>query len=141
VSPEALRVARSNAADLGAVVRFIARDMLRDAPREWDSAFDVLVSNPPYIPDSERPELEKQVTHFEPEAALFTGEDALIFYRGLARLGSAVLAPGGYLIVETHAGHASDVARIFEEAEFRGVRVESDLSGRDRIVSARAAGA
>lgn len=137
VSSEALSVARSNAERLGVDVRFATGDMLDQAPDEWQSAFNILVSNPPYVPDSEKSDLESQVADFEPAAALFTGEDALRYYRGLARLGRAVLAPDGLLIVETHADHAAAVADVFAEAGFREVRVEKDLSGRDRIVQGR----
>lgn len=137
VSRAALGVARSNAERHGADVRFAVGDMLDDPPDDWRGAFDVLVSNPPYIPDTERADLERQVSFFEPEAALFTGRDALKFYRGLARLGTAVLAPGGLVFLETHADHASAVASVFAGAGYVDVDVQTDLAGRDRIVRAR----
>ena len=137
VDPDAVRVAQSNADRLGADVRFTVGDMLADPPAGWRSSFDVLVSNPPYVPDTERVELEPQVSEFEPSAALFTGADVLIFYRGLARLGRAVLAKGGRLIVETHADFAGGVAAVFSDTGFRGTVVERDLAGRDRIVWAK----
>ncbi|NNF03463.1 MAG: peptide chain release factor N(5)-glutamine methyltransferase [Rhodothermales bacterium] len=135
ISPGALEVARSNAERLGADIRFEVRDMLDEAPDAWLGSFDLLVSNPPYVPDSERGALERQVADFEPEEALFTGDDELTFYRGLARLGRAVLAPAGRLIVETHADHASGVLGVMESAGYRDGSVERDLAGRDRIVS------
>lgn len=137
ISREALLVARSNALRLGADVRFAEWDMLADPPDAWLGAFDLLVSNPPYVPDSEKNDLERQVADFEPAVALFTGEDVLTFYRGLARLGQAVLAPGGRLFVETHMDFAADVREVLEKAGYVGVVVERDLSGRDRIVTAR----
>ena len=138
VSPAALAVAQDNAARLQLDVTFVEADALR--PRFADHvppAFDLLVSNPPYVPDAERPTLQRELAH-EPALALFVPDaDPLVFYRALGGHAGRLLRPGGCLAVETHADHAEAVRTLFESGGLSEAVVRDDLSGRPRMVVAR----
>lgn len=137
-SPAALAVASENARRLlpGQQVHFQEGDML-DAD-DWESlpALDVVVSNPPYIPTTERHLMPAHVLKHEPEAALFVPEpnDALLFYRALADFSKVKLRPGGALFVECNEFNAPMVAAVFREKGFDEVELRRDLSGADRMV-------
>jgi release factor glutamine methyltransferase len=111
ISPEALDVARMNARSTGVAGR--ARFEIARSLAGIDEAFDVLVSNPPYIPTSEISALAPEVRDFDPPSALDGGADGLAVYREIAgRAGTVV--PAGLIAVEVGAGQATDVARIFQ---------------------------
>lgn len=136
-SEEALAVAAENAARLGLEATLVHSDLL--APTFADgvpACFDLIVSNPPYIPDDERAELAPEVRDFEPAQALFPGDDPLIFYRTLCAHARRLLKPDGHLLLETHADRAEEVAELLRAAAFRAVEVRQDLAGRQRIVGA-----
>jgi release factor glutamine methyltransferase len=136
VSPEALSVARRNARLHDAAVQFFAADVLQDALAEHvETPLDLMVSNPPYIPDGEASTLPQDVQH-EPAAALFTGPDALCFYRAIAHQASALLKKEGWLVLETHAHYAMDVCDLLR-SQGAVAEVKRDLSGRARIVAAQ----
>ncbi len=138
VSQDALRTARSNAERLGASVDMVRVDILSSREVELiPGRIDVLVSNPPYIPSSERDSLEPEVRDFEPEGALFVGPDPLLYYRAISRLAPRILVPGGALGVEVHADHGREVAALFRDTGFHDVTIKQDLAGRNRLVSAR----
>ena len=141
VSEASLAVARDNAERLGLEVTFIHDDALRPAfAAEVPPIFDLLVSNPPYVPDAERAELQAEVRR-EPELALFVPDaDPVRFYRALAGHALALLKPGGWLVVETHADYGAAVAALFAEAGLSDAEVRPDLAGRDRMALARHAG-
>lgn len=135
---EALALARENAVQCGLEVSLIQADVLNEASaRGLPGKLDLLISNPPYIPDSERVELPREVGDYEPAEALFAGEDPLLFYRHLARLGRELLADAGLIAFETHADFAGEVATLLEETGYGGVRIKEDLAGRPRFVSGR----
>ena len=138
VSAAALAIARENAARHQLDVSFVEADALR--PSFADAvppAFDLIVSNPPYVPDAERPTLQREVRH-EPDLALFVPDaDPLVFFRALAGHADRLLRPGGSLAVETHTDHAEGVRVLFESSGLVETRVLSDLSGRPRMVIAR----
>lgn len=138
VSRPALEVAAANAAAHHLDVRFTHADMLQakfttQVPRP----LDLLISNPPYVPDAEAPALAPEVVRYEPAAALFAGRDPLRFYRALVRHAPRLLAPGGILLCETHTDYASDVQAVLAEGGLEGATVKRDLAGRPRIVWAR----
>ncbi|MDX1531616.1 MAG: peptide chain release factor N(5)-glutamine methyltransferase [Rhodothermales bacterium] len=138
VSADALDVAAANADRLGLEATFILADVLEPAFADGVPAcFDVLVSNPPYVPDGERDAMEPEVRDHEPRLALFTGPDPLRFYRALTGHAERVLKPDGLLLVEAHADHAAAVRDLLGEARFRDVGLRKDLAGRDRIVWGR----
>ena len=140
ISPKALDVARENAALNGAGIAFVQGDLL--APfREGDyKPFDLIISNPPYIPSGDIPLLEKEVRDHDPRLALDGGEDGLDIYRRIAReLGESgkLLSRSGALLMEMGCDQAQAVTEIFARAGYPGGEVIKDLSGLDRILLIR----
>lgn len=137
-SREALDVARTNAAWHDLDVQFAQVDLLApEAVKRLPAELDLLLSNPPYIPANEAPTLPREVRDHEPLEALLCGDDPLRFYRVLARLGTELLTPRGWLVLEAHAHYAEEVCTLLGEKGLRQVSVQKDLSGRPRIVAAR----
>ena len=138
VSAGALAVARQNAERLGLDVRFAEVDLFADAePAALDGPLDLLVSNPPYIPDDEADTLPAVVREYDPPEALFAGDDPLRFYRRLADRAPVLCTPGAAVVLEAHADYADAAADVLRRAGLRDVAVEEDLSGRPRILTAR----
>ena len=105
VSNEALNVARINADALRAAIDFIPIDFLDEDQRKQLPHVDIIVSNPPYVPESDKNEMRKNVLDFEPHLALFVpGNDALIFYDAIADFGKDKLNDGGKIYLEIHEG-------------------------------------
>ena len=139
VSPAALAVAAANADRLGLEVAFVEADALRPAfAADVPPTFDLLVSNPPYVPEAERTGLQVEVRDHEPASALFVPDaDPLVFYRALAGHADAVLKPGGWLVAETHADLGRGVGELWTDAGLADVEVLPDLAGRNRIAVGR----
>ena len=139
VSADALAVAAANAERHGLSVTFVEADALRPAFADAvPPTFDLVVSNPPYVPEAERPGLQREVRDWEPPGALFVPDaDPLVFYRALAGHGERLLRPGGWLVAETHADHGRAVAALWDGAGFEEAAVLPDLAGRDRIAVGR----
>jgi len=135
VSDAACEIARGNASALDLSIDVSAADMLSPGfPDAVGGPYELVISNPPYIPDEEAETLSDTVREYDPPLALFAGQDPLRFYIALAHSAPDVLVPGGYLIVETHADFSDGVSRVFEGGGFEEVEVQTDLSGRPRIV-------
>lgn len=135
VSEAALRVARQNASALQLDIDWVHFDMAApDAATKAPTDLDLLISNPPYIPDSEADTLDPVVRNYDPPEALFAGDDALHFYRTLADWGRDVVKPGGYLLVETHDEGATAVAELFRAHGWTNVDWARDLADRPRMV-------
>jgi len=133
VSDVAIAVARENASLLNARIDIVSLDVLKD-PLPWEG-LDVIVSNPPYIPWSEKVSMRRNVTEFEPEVALFVPEDdPLIFYKAIAKQASRALRRPGLLAVEINERFGEGVARVFREEGFSDVEVIKDIFGKERIV-------
>jgi release factor-specific protein-(glutamine-N5) methyltransferase len=130
ISDDALALAKENAAANDAQVRFIKSDLFA----RIRSRYDIIVSNPPYIPSAEIPTLQKEVKDYEPHLALDGGEDGLDYYRRIAKDAPKCLARGGIVILEVGDGQAADVARLFKHAEY--TMVIKDFAGKDRFVKA-----
>lgn len=137
ISPAALRIAAQNAErnNVSRLVSIFGSDMFE----QIDGKFDMIVSNPPYIPTTDIPTLMREVREHEPIAALDGGEDGLDFYRIIAREGPSHLEKGGALLVEVGAGQAGDVAELFSAAGLRCIEITRDLSGIERVVKAELA--
>lgn len=133
-SPAALAIARENAEanGMGARTEFL----LSDWGRDLDERFNVIVSNPPYIPDQDIDGLEPEVAAFEPRLALAGGPDGLDCYRALIPHMARLLAPGGIAAVEVGMGQADPVASLFAAAGLVVGAVASDLAGIERCVVA-----
>jgi release factor glutamine methyltransferase len=138
LSPEALEVARANAAALGAAVAFLQGDLY--APLPPGARFDVVVSNPPYVPTGELERLPREVRR-EPRLALDGGPDGLAVLRRVVAGAPAVLAPGGTLALEMHESHEAALPTLCLEAGFAAAEARRDLAGLPRLVVARMAGA
>jgi len=138
VSPDALAVARRNAAKHGvaALIEFLQGDLF--APIPADRRFDLIVSNPPYIAPAEFPALAADVRDHEPRIALEGGSDGLAFYRRIAAGVGAFLKPGGRLLMEI--GYTQDEpvrALLAHQPELAVCPTLKDLSGRPRVVVAK----
>jgi release factor glutamine methyltransferase len=140
ISEGALEVAssqdfRDDMAQTGAIApRFIKADVLA-CPLEDLGQFDVIVSNPPYVKDSEKALMRPNVLDHEPHLALFVPDnDPLVFYRAVSGWASCLMAPGGYGIVEINEALGQQTADVFREAGFMDVEVVRDLNDRDRFV-------
>ena len=103
-----------------------------------DDRFDVIVSNPPYVAESERAGLAPEIVDWEPQEALFGGADGLAVIREIVHGAGPLLAPGGLLALEVGLGQAGAVAALMEQQGLRDVRVRKDLAGRPRVVMAEA---
>ena len=138
VSEDALGVACENAERNGVKVSFARHDM-RDTEHLpfGDRRFDVIVSNPPYIPASDRKSMHKNVTDYEPETALFVPDDDKLWcYAALARLGQRMLKPVGKIFVETYHDYHDELIALFEQQGFTNVLSIKDLNGKNRFVNA-----
>ena len=134
LSPGALAVARDNAARHGVTPGFALSNWWQGV----DGAFDLVVSNPPYIAKDEMPGLSREVLR-EPRLALTPGGDGLAAYRAIAAGLTAHLAPGGRLLLEIGPTQAAAVSGLLADAGLEAIRVRADMDGRDRVVEARRA--
>jgi len=132
LSMDALALARINAEANGAAIRFLQGDLF--APLK-DGRFDLILSNPPYIPTQDCGSLQAEVMQ-EPRMALDGGADGLDFYRRIAREAPAHLTENGMLAVESGDGETEAIARLFCEAGLCSAAIHSDLYGMPRMVSA-----
>lgn len=133
ISEEALRTAESNAKALKAEVAFCKRDALR--AEESVATWDLIVSNPPYICDSERAAMDDNVLLHEPHTALFVpDDDPLRFYRAIARYALRSLSNGGSLLFECNTRYAEATGEMMREMGFEDVMVNDDCFGLPRFV-------
>lgn len=138
VSAEALEVAKENAVNNSAAITFIMADLLKDALPFTNQSIDIIVSNPPYVPQAELAEMAANVNDHEPHLALFVPDnDPLLFYKKISNLAYALLKSGGKLYFECHVNHAVDVVALLENEAFKNVKLTKDMSGKNRMVSAQ----
>ena len=134
ISPEALSVASSQF-DGDNRPRFVLSDVLDPDCLKDGGRFDIFLSNPPYVRESEKALMSRNVLDWEPGLALFVPDgDPLLFYRAEAALAARLLSPGGFGLVEINEAYGREVAGLFRDAGFRDPEVLKDLSGRDRFV-------
>ena len=138
VSPEALRVAEANSRRIGTKVSFVQRDILAYRPQSGEARqYDLMVSNPPYIVPSEKRAMESRVLDYEPHLALFVPEDdPLRFYRAIAHTALTLLAPRAKLYFEINPLFARECVDMLAQAGYSDVALHTDLSGRNRFISA-----
>lgn len=137
VSEEALAIARENNEKLNARVSFRQTDVLADE-LERETSFDVIVSNPPYVTEAEKQEMDANVLDWEPELALFVpNEDPMRFYRRIALLGRELLVEGGNIYFEINQAYGRETTHILEMNQYHDVRVIRDIFGKERIVTAK----
>lgn len=135
ISKEALTVAQQNAKNLKAKVNFSKFDIL--ANEKLEHRFDIIVSNPPYIAEREKKEMNSNVLDFEPPLALFvTDKDPLVFYKVIARRGKSLLKPGGKIFVEINERFGKELKQHFRNEGYGNVSIEKDINNKDRILMA-----
>lgn len=137
ISTDALHVAISNMENLGLFNRATFRKSDIFSKFREDEKFDVIVSNPPYIPPQLKSTIQKEVS-FEPELALYTNDDkGLEFYEKISAQAPKYLNKGGYLMFELGAGQSDDVAAVIKKAGFEKISVLKDLANIDRVIFAK----
>ncbi|MGL5318502.1 MAG: peptide chain release factor N(5)-glutamine methyltransferase [Bacteroidales bacterium] len=134
-SPAALTIAKQNNQLLKAQVNMCLQDVFESSAVEGE-AFDMIVSNPPYVMDSEKNEMQSNVLDYEPHTALFVSDtDPLLFYRRIAELGLKRLKRGGRLYFEINSLLGTETADLVRNLGYSEVRLIKDLFGKDRIVT------
>jgi release factor glutamine methyltransferase len=134
ISEDALKVAKKNATALTANVEWVQQDILMSA--SLPANYDIIVSNPPYIPLREKATMQDQVTLHEPDIALFvTNEDPLIFYKMIARLGKQALNKNGQLFFEIHYDQGPALLKLLDEMNYHA-ELRQDMFGKDRMIRA-----
>lgn len=137
ISVDAIEVAFKNMEKMGLFNKALFRksdlfSMIRD-----DEKFDMIISNPPYIPSSQKENIQKEV-RFEPEIALYTeDEKGLEFYQKIAKEAPKYLNNNGYLLFELGIGESKEVEQILNENGFKSVEIIKDLAGIDRVISGK----
>jgi release factor glutamine methyltransferase len=134
VSDAALKVAKENATANNAEICFKEIDFLDENSYSSLGKFDVIISNPPYIPDDEKDRLDKNVTHYEPHLALFVPQkDPLIFYKKILLFAENHLEKDGKIFLETHEDLAKETATLFTEQHYF-VELKKDMQGKERML-------
>jgi len=132
ISIEALRVAVANGRRLGAAVAWLACDLASALP---SGSFDLVVSNPPYVPARDKTTIQREVRDYEPDVALYGGDDGLEIYRRLVPEAERLLVPGGWLVMEI--GYALGDAVSAMLGAWKDVEIRTDLAGLPRVILAR----
>ncbi len=138
VSEDALIIAKTNAASLETDIVFYHKNILEK--KDWENLpnFDIIVSNPPYIPYREAHLMPENVKQFEPHLALFIEDDnPLLFYEIIADFAKEKLNKDGYLFFETNEFNAKDVVKMLRNKTFTSVVLEQDMEGKDRMIRAQ----
>lgn len=138
ISPEAVETARTNAVRNRVKAEFLIRDILHFETEAWQQ-YDLIVSNPPYVRESEKQDMQRHVLNHEPHRALFVPDsDPLLFYRRIAEFGCRYLASGGFLYFEINEALGKETAALLENYNYRQIHVVKDLFDKDRFVVAQA---
>ena len=133
IDPRVIKTARSNAARYGVEVEFLLIDILTESIPS--GPFDIIVSNPPYVLESEREHMKANVLDHEPATALFVSDkDPLLFYRRICELSQQALRDGGRLYFEVNEQYGEDIKAMMEVLDFHSVDLIRDMNGKHRIV-------
>lgn len=136
ISEAALEVAKQNNEQLSASVHFEQHDILT-YQATGEEAFDLIISNPPYITESEKAEMEANVLAWEPSIALFVPDnDPLLFYRRIGELALRMLTPNGKLFFEINRAYGDATKQLLCNQGYKNIHIQKDLSGNDRFVYA-----
>lgn len=134
VSDVALTLAKKNAVDNGVEINFLNIDFLKEKNYDALPKFDVIISNPPYIPENEKNTLAKNVTLYEPHIALFVPQhDPLLFYKKILLFAGEHLEQNGRIFLEVHEDFAKETANLFKEKYYE-VIIKKDMQGKERIL-------
>ena len=134
ISVDALELAKKNATNLDATIEWIKQDIIHETTLAH--SFDVMVSNPPYIPVREKINMEAKVKNYEPLIALFVpNEDPLVFYKAIAQVAKKYLAPKGQLFFEIHYDQGKAILQLLDEMHFHA-EIRRDSFGKNRMIRA-----
>ena len=139
VSEKALEVAKKNAEANGVNVHFVLDDILKPSTAELiDNQFDIIVSNPPYVCESEKSEMRDNVLDHEPSSALFVPDsDPLVFYRKILEFAQKTLKPNGQIWFEINERFGKETAELCHSKGFKNVEIIKDFRGKERVVRAQ----
>lgn len=137
ISEDALQTASQNSQQHNLPIQFFKHNILEQIP--VNNSFDIVVSNPPYIPENEKEQIEKNVLNFEPHCALFTPcNKALIFYENIAhQCINGLLNKNGQLFFEIHFSKAKETEQLLRTLKFKNIEVRKDIFGKERMVKAQ----
>lgn len=136
ISYKALDVAVLNSKANSTDISFGRVDVLGDYPT--DKKYDIIVSNPPYVLESEKEQMEQNVLEYEPHTALFVPDNnALLFYKRIADIALNLLTPAGRLYFEINQAKGAETVKMLETKGFTGVALSQDLSKKDRMIRAK----
>jgi len=136
ISEKALEVAQKNTKKIGVEVFFDQKDILKNPI--FDQKFEIIVSNPPYVTNSEKKLMQKNVLDFEPYLALFVSDhDPLLFYRHIADFAATHLEKNGKIYLEINEEFGQKTAELLAERGFEELKIGKDFRGKDRFVSAK----
>ena len=134
ISKDALAMAKMNAKNFNASIEWMEEDILNTAA--LDTSYDIIVSNPPYIPLREKKDMQEQVLNFEPSIALFvSNEDPLIYYKAIAKIGKQNLSKNGQLFFEIHYNQGKAILALLDELNYHA-ELRQDSFGKNRMVRA-----
>lgn len=137
VSKDALLIAQENAKQLAIDVEFLELNILTDTQLFEKQKLDVIVSNPPYIPESDKEDMAPNVLHYEPQLALFVpNNQPLKFYQAVAEFGVRNLSGSGVLYFEIHESFGPETVKLLANLGYSNILVKKDLQGKDRMVRA-----
>lgn len=137
-SEDILKLAQQNAEKNHAQVHFIRHDVLREDTAKLGQGYQAIVSNPPYIPQSHKKMLHKNVTEYEPSAALFVPDESpLLFYERIALLGRELLADNGMLFLETHEDYHTELESLLLQLHYQNIEKLKDLNGKNRFITCK----
>ncbi len=135
ISSEALEIAKLNAIKNNVSINFMKHDIFEDLSTEHK--FDLIVSNPPYVLESEKSNIRQNVLDFEPELALFVDDNnALLYYKRIVGFSKEILNDGGVLFFEINEQKAFEVKDLLEKNSFQDILIKKDMQGRNRMVKA-----
>lgn len=135
ISPEAIETAESNNKLNGTKVTFIEQDIF--APSNNNEKYDIIVSNPPYIKEAEKENMESNVLNWEPHIALFVpNNDPLLFYRQIALKGTQLLKNGGRLYFEINREHGEETCNMLTQYGYTAIELRKDFADNDRMIRA-----
>lgn len=136
ISKEALKLAEINATENDVSIKYILHDILAkqlpDIPKQ-----DILISNPPYVLESDKADMSENVLRFDPHSALFVSDNfPLLFYNRIAKIGLDILKIGGHIYFEIHEKFGIQIKELLNDLGYIDIQVIQDLQGKDRMVSA-----
>jgi release factor glutamine methyltransferase len=137
ISYDALKVAKQNAETLGAEVNFIQLDFLEKNSWKQFPPFDIIVSNPPYVPEQNKESMKPNVLQYEPSIALFVPDiDPLVFYKAVAEFGKTHLNKDGTIYCEIHEDLEENVLKLFNDLGYK-TELKKDMQQKDRMIKAK----